>query len=147
VTWSDVEWSVYRIGNLVKYFLSFIKNRRTTEIYLHTLGNAEREAIAAFERARSSMRNSHTESHGGTPKKQQALFLHQANPLKSLVPKERIELSRAQGPLDFECTNKAFQGIPGKGLKLITEPLYDTFSIQGKPGKNRGTFRYFLTKS
>jgi len=36
------------------------ENRRTTEIYLHSLGNAEREAMAVFEQA---SRNSHTKSH------------------------------------------------------------------------------------
>ena len=36
------------------------ENRSTTEIYLHTLGEAEREAINIFEGAR---RNSHTDSH------------------------------------------------------------------------------------
>ena len=36
------------------------EQRTTTEIYLHTLGQAEREAIAVFEQART---NSHTESH------------------------------------------------------------------------------------
>jgi integrase len=39
------------------------ENRTTTEIYLHTLGNAEKEAIAVFERAMDSVGNSHTESH------------------------------------------------------------------------------------
>jgi integrase len=36
------------------------ENRRTTEIYLHSIGNAECEAMAVFEQA---SRNSHTESH------------------------------------------------------------------------------------
>ncbi|MEE8160397.1 MAG: hypothetical protein V3T61_02035 [Acidobacteriota bacterium] len=36
------------------------EQRTTTEIYLHTLGQAEKEAIATFEQART---NSHTESH------------------------------------------------------------------------------------
>lgn len=36
------------------------ENRKTTEIYLHSIGNAEREAVAAYERA---VRNSHTDSH------------------------------------------------------------------------------------
>ncbi len=34
------------------------ENRKTTEIYLHSIGPAEREAIAVFERA---SRKSHTE--------------------------------------------------------------------------------------
>jgi hypothetical protein len=36
------------------------ENRKTTEIYLHNIGSAEREAIAVFERA---SRKSHMESH------------------------------------------------------------------------------------
>ena len=36
------------------------ENRTTTEIYLHSIGSAERDAIEAFERARQ---NSHTDSH------------------------------------------------------------------------------------
>jgi len=36
------------------------ENRKTTEIYLHSIGQAEREAIAVFERA---SRNSHMKSH------------------------------------------------------------------------------------
>ena len=36
------------------------ENRKTTEIYLHSIGELEREAIASFERARE---NSHTDSH------------------------------------------------------------------------------------
>jgi integrase len=36
------------------------ENRSTTEIYLHTLRDAEREAIAVYERA---MEKSHTDSH------------------------------------------------------------------------------------
>jgi integrase len=36
------------------------ENRKTTEIYLHSLGNSEREAMSAFERA---SRKSHTKSH------------------------------------------------------------------------------------
>ncbi len=36
------------------------ENRKTTEIYLHGIGGAEREAIAVFERATD---NSHTDSH------------------------------------------------------------------------------------
>jgi len=37
------------------------ENRRTTEIYLHSIGEAEREAMAVFEQA--SQTKSHTESH------------------------------------------------------------------------------------
>ena len=36
------------------------ENRKTTEIYIHSNGYAEYQAIAAFERARE---NSHTDSH------------------------------------------------------------------------------------
>ncbi len=36
------------------------ENRKTTEIYLHSMGDMERTAIAVFERARQ---NSHTDSH------------------------------------------------------------------------------------
>jgi integrase len=36
------------------------ENRKTTEIYLHSIGDLEREAMNAFERARGE---SHTESH------------------------------------------------------------------------------------
>jgi integrase len=36
------------------------ENRTTTEIYLHSIGQAEQEAIAVFERA---SRKSHIESH------------------------------------------------------------------------------------
>ena len=40
------------------------ENRTTTEIYLHNLGNIEREAIAVYEEA---TRNSHTDSHTVLP--------------------------------------------------------------------------------
>ena len=36
------------------------ENRSTTEIYLHSIGNAERDALAVYERARQK---SHTDSH------------------------------------------------------------------------------------
>jgi integrase len=36
------------------------ENRTTTEIYLHSIGDEEREAIATYEKVR---KNSHTESH------------------------------------------------------------------------------------
>ena len=35
------------------------ENRTTTEIYLHSIGQAERDAMAIYERAR---KNSHTET-------------------------------------------------------------------------------------
>lgn len=38
------------------------ENRKTTEIYLHSIGQAEREAIAVFERV---SKKSHMESHTG----------------------------------------------------------------------------------
>ncbi|MBM4284864.1 MAG: hypothetical protein FJ128_06395, partial [Deltaproteobacteria bacterium] len=38
------------------------ENRTTTEIYLHSIGEAEREAMAIYERV---SRDSHTESHTG----------------------------------------------------------------------------------
>lgn len=36
------------------------ENRSTTEIYLHTMRNAEKDAIEVYERV---MQKSHTESH------------------------------------------------------------------------------------
>jgi integrase len=36
------------------------ENRTTTEIYLHNIGNMEREAIVAYEQA---TKKSHTDSH------------------------------------------------------------------------------------
>jgi len=45
------------------------ENRKTTEIYLHSIGDLERQAIAVFERAREK---SHTDSHTeGLPKKKE----------------------------------------------------------------------------
>ena len=38
------------------------ENRSTTEIYLHTLGDSERQAMATYEQAREK---SHTDSHTG----------------------------------------------------------------------------------
>jgi len=38
------------------------ENRKTTEIYLHSIGDLERDAIAVFERSRVK---SHTKSHTG----------------------------------------------------------------------------------
>jgi hypothetical protein len=43
------------------------ENRRTTEIYLHSIDDLERHAMAVFEQAREK---SHTDSHTGSdPKK------------------------------------------------------------------------------
>jgi integrase len=42
------------------------ENRKTTELYLHSIGDSEREAMAVYEQARE---NSHTNSHTGTKKK------------------------------------------------------------------------------
>jgi integrase len=39
------------------------ENRRTTEIYLHSIGDSERIAIEVYEQARQ---NSHTDSHTGS---------------------------------------------------------------------------------
>jgi site-specific recombinase XerD len=36
------------------------ENRSTTEIYLHSIGDAERVAMSVYEKA---LRNSHTDSH------------------------------------------------------------------------------------
>lgn len=44
------------------------ENRTTTEIYLHSIGNTEREAMNAFERAREK---SHTDSHTDGNKKKE----------------------------------------------------------------------------
>ncbi len=45
------------------------ENRKTTEIYLHSIGDLERQAIAVFERSREK---SHTDSHtDGLPKKKE----------------------------------------------------------------------------
>jgi len=38
------------------------ENRKTTEIYMHSIGQVERDAIAIFERV---SKKSHTESHTG----------------------------------------------------------------------------------
>ena len=45
------------------------ENRRTTEIYLHSIGDLERNAISAFERARQ---NSHTDSHTAAGQKKRS---------------------------------------------------------------------------
>ena len=50
------------------------ENRSTTEIYLHSIGEAEREAMRVFEKMTE---NSHTESH---TEKEEELALS-ANPL------------------------------------------------------------------
>lgn len=45
------------------------ENRTTTEIYLHSIGNIEKDAISAYEKATVGSRieiNSHTESHTAT---------------------------------------------------------------------------------
>lgn len=42
------------------------ENRKTTEIYLHSIGEMERDAMAVFERAREK---SHTNPHTAIPKK------------------------------------------------------------------------------
>ena len=42
------------------------ENRTTTEIYLHSIGEAEREAMTVFDR--EIERNSHTDSHTGKTK-------------------------------------------------------------------------------
>jgi hypothetical protein len=42
------------------------ENRTTTEIYLHSIGNTEKEAISAYEKATVNSHteiNPHTESH------------------------------------------------------------------------------------
>jgi len=45
------------------------ENRKTTAIYLHSIGDLERQAIAVFERSREK---SHTDSHTeGLPKKKE----------------------------------------------------------------------------
>ena len=42
------------------------ENRKTTEIYLQNIGDATREAMAHYERARERLsHNSHTDSHTG----------------------------------------------------------------------------------
>jgi hypothetical protein len=41
------------------------ENRRTTEIYLHSIGEMERDAMAVYERARKKSHTiSHTEEEG-----------------------------------------------------------------------------------
>jgi hypothetical protein len=46
------------IGSIQRIFGH--ENRTSTEIYLHSIGESERDAIAIFERVRE---NSHTNSH------------------------------------------------------------------------------------
>ena len=46
------------------------ENRKTTEVYLHSIGEMEREAIAVFKRAREK---SHTNSHTATRQKKKGL--------------------------------------------------------------------------
>jgi integrase len=54
------------------------ENRKTTEIYLHSIGDLEREAIDAFERAREK---SHTKSHTDGKQKKRELPGEADNPL------------------------------------------------------------------
>jgi integrase len=54
------------------------ENRKTTEIYLHSIGDMEREAIAVFEYARE---NSHTDSHTDGLSKKKELTGQAANSL------------------------------------------------------------------
>jgi len=43
------------------------ENRSTTDIYLHSIGDAEIEAMGVFEQANQSFEEkSHTDSHTGT---------------------------------------------------------------------------------
>lgn len=44
------------------------ENRKTTEIYLHSIGDLERDAMTVFERAR---KKSHTDSHTGSKKQKE----------------------------------------------------------------------------
>jgi integrase len=49
------------------------ENRKTTEIYLHSIGDSERNAMRVFEQAREK---SHTESHTGDDPKKKGLDPH-----------------------------------------------------------------------
>jgi hypothetical protein len=53
------------------------ENRRTTEIYLHSIGDQERDAMAIFEQAREK---SHTDSHTGSDPKKKGLPAEPDNP-------------------------------------------------------------------
>jgi len=53
------------------------ENRRTTEIYLHSIGDLEKQAIAVFEQAREK---SHTDSHTGSDPTKKGLPAATDNP-------------------------------------------------------------------
>ena len=61
------------------------ENRATTEIYLHSIGNAERIALDIYEAARKSLTQIHTRSGQGVSPQR-------ANPLILLVRQPRFEL-------------------------------------------------------
>ena len=64
------------------------ENRSTTEIYLHSIGEAEREAMRIFEEvSENSHTNSHTDSHIETKKR----LVNFSNPLISLEPTDGFE--------------------------------------------------------
>ena len=77
---SGTKWAWQAFGHLVK---EGHENRSTTEIYLHSIGESEREAMRIFEWVSE---NSHTESHTEA-KKRLANF---ANPLISIGAHGRI---------------------------------------------------------
>jgi integrase len=64
------------------------ENRSTTEIYLHSFGIAEREAISIYEKVRQ---NSHTESHTGMDTINEKGLAESANPSYFLVSPVGIE--------------------------------------------------------
>ena len=51
------------------------ESQRTTEIYLHTLGRAEREAIELFEQV-SETKVSHGFTHGGITQETTSSLIH-----------------------------------------------------------------------
>jgi len=53
------------------------ENRRTTEIYLHSIGDLEKQAMAVFEQAREK---SHMDSHTGSDPTKKGLTVAAANP-------------------------------------------------------------------
>ena len=64
------------------------ENRSTTEIYLHSIGEAEREAMRVFEEvSENSHTNSHTESHTEAKEK----LANSANPLIFMEPTDGLE--------------------------------------------------------
>ena len=64
------------------------EHRSTTEIYLHSIGEAEREAMRIFEEvSEDSHTNSHTDSHTETKKS----LVNFSNPLISLEPTDGFE--------------------------------------------------------